>query len=265
MDVTNVIARVDELGPPFRVTADVSRSVDAVSKSDDDEDISLTWFAAADLADPASEEILRMVETHAASRGMPAARHAASLVFQRYCHRVCGVAAAAWVMDGVSLDLRAENVDVRYAGGTPDQIRLARPTGIGEASAEDVLGIVLDQHLLPVAERLSRATGPGLGNLTGNIAAGFAGAFRTLSRREDIDLGALQLRPRAESLLHARPELRRGGEFRVLDGPRGPRLQYDRKSCCHWYAAPGGQFCSWCSRLSQDQRTDRYLEAMSSE
>lgn len=265
MDVTRVIARVDELGPPFRVSADVSRPDDAVSRSDDDEDTSFTWFAAAELADPASEEILRMVETHAASRGMPTARHAASLVFQRYCHRACGVAAAAWVLEGVGLDLSAGNVDVRFAGGSPDLVRVANPTGAGEASAEKVLEFVLDQHLLPIAKRLSGTTGPGLGNLMGNIAAGFAGAFRTLSRREDLDLCALRLRPRAESLLHARPELRRGGEFRVLDGPRGPRLQYDRKSCCQWYAAPDGRFCSWCSRLTQEQRTDRYLEAMAAE
>lgn len=154
---------------------------------------------------------------------------------------------------------------MQFVGGTPDLVHLASPSGTGAATADDVLDVVLDRHLLPVATALSRTSGPGMGNLIGNIAAGFAGAFRALSRRDDLGLSARQVLPLAEALLGARPELRRGGELRVLDGPHGPRLQYDRRSCCHWYAAPDGRFCSWCSRLTQEQRTARYLEAMAAE
>ena len=206
-----------------------------------------------------------MVQVHARSRGMAVGRHAGSLVFQRYCHRLCSVAAAAWVRHGAALDLAAERVSVRFVGGTPDLLVLDRARVEAEATADDVLRSVVDAHLLPVAQRLSGETGPGMGNLVGNIAAGFAGGFRALARLADSDHGASEVHARAEELLSARPELRRGGDFRVLTGPLGPRLQYDRKSCCHWYAAPDGRFCSWCSRLTVDERTRRFQENMAAE
>lgn len=276
VDVAGVIARIDSLGAPFSVCVGAAPSEAAPARPNDDdtadESVSVTWFAAAELADPASGEVLRMVETHAASRGMPVGRHAGSLAFQRYCHRLCGIAAAVWLVEDAALDLSAGNVSVRFADGTPDLVALSRAAGVvpagGEsgggksgACADEVLSVVLDQHLLPLARALSGVTGPGMGNLTGNMAAGFAGAFRNLSRRPELGLGAADILPRAQALLAARPELRRGGDFRILDGPHGPRLQYDRKSCCHWYAAPDGRYCSWCSRLSHDERTARFSEA----
>lgn len=200
-----------------------------------------------------------MVALHAASRGLPEGRHGASLVVQRYSHRVCGVAVAAWVLHGVALDLSAARVSVRFAGATPDLVEVDRAVAVRGAGPEDVLSSVYDRHLLPVARSVSAATGPGLGNLRGNIAAGFAGAFRALSRESRAEVSAM--RARAESLLGARPELSRGGTFRVLDGEVEPRLEYDRKTCCHWYTAESGRFCSWCSRLGHEERTRRYLEA----
>lgn len=273
-DVAAVIARVDALGAPFRVRAvvgapDAGNSPSAGASpgfhDDDTAVVSSTWFAAAELADPASDEALRMVGTHAASRGMPVGRHAASLAFQRYCHRLCGVAAASWLLEDTALDLQARNVSVRFVEGTPDLVALDRAAGTVGAGADELLGIVLDHHLLPLARTLAGETGPGLGNLTGNMAAGFAGALRILSLHPELGLDAYALLPRAQELLNTKPELRRGGEFRVLDGPRGPRLQYDRRSCCHWYAAPDGRFCSWCSRLSHDERTCRFVDAMAEE
>ncbi|MEU5843761.1 hypothetical protein [Rhodococcus sp. NPDC047139] len=229
------------------------------------EDTEVDWFHSGQLCDPDTGEVRRLVELHARFRDMPVGRHAGSLVFQRYCHRVCGVSVAAWVLHGVALDLRATSVRVRLADGTPDLLVLGRPTVQPGATAEDVLDTTFDGHLLPVARALRSVTGPGLGNLLGNIAAGFAGGFRTLTHRSPACLDVHEVRERAEELLSARPELRRGGDLRVLIGPLGPRLQYDRTSCCHWYAAPDGRNCSWCSRLTREERTQRFQEAMAEE
>lgn len=245
-----ILDDVDGLGQPFRIRT--------VRPGDDDDAIR---FDAAHLADATSGEALRMADLHADFRRMPRARHAASLVFQRYSHRLCGVAVAAWYRHDTVFDLSAGNVVVRFVGGTPDGVELREARTVDGTAIDDVVRVVLDEHLIPVARALSAARGPGVPNLIGNAAAGFAGAFRTLSALQPGD----DVIRAAELFLAADPRLTRGGTFRTVDGPRGPRLQYDRASCCHWYAAPDGKYCSWCSRLTQDERTARYLEAMRAE
>ncbi|MFE0747523.1 hypothetical protein [Gordonia sp. NPDC058843] len=252
MDLDGMVADLSRLGPPFRVRG---RGDDAAPGADQE------VFEAARLADPADGEADRMVRRHAAARGMAVGRHVGSLVFQRYCHRVCGVAVAAWVRHDAILDLTAPNTAMVFVDGTPDVVQLHAVAGRPEATAEDVVETVVDGHLLLVARSVSAGTGPGLGNLWGNIAAGFAGAFRTLSRFHDAEM----LRGRAEELAATHAELDRGGTYRSLSGPRGTRLHYDRRSCCHWYAAPDGKFCSWCCRLDAAERTARFRDSMAAE
>lgn len=218
----------------------------------------VTGFRAVDLADgSASAELIAL---HARHRGMPIGRHAASLVFQRYSHRLCGAGALAWMEYGWVPDLSSDNVAVRFVDGSPHTLILNRPQVAG-TTAEDLVRTVVDRHLLPVAQAVRKAGGPGLPNLLGNVAAGFAGAFRTMSRHRPAHAVA----ERAESVLAVDPRLERGGSFRTLVGPLGERLHYDRASCCHWYAAPDGKYCSWCSRLSHDERTTRFAENMADE
>lgn len=258
MNLHTMLAAIDALGAPFRVGTQTLAPTGCDAAEVD-------WFAGAHLCDSQSGEVRRMIELHARHRQMPVARHVGSLLFQRYCHRVCGVAAAAWVLYDVALDLRAPAVQVRFVGGTPDLLVLEAPRVKPAATADDVLEAAVDGHLEPLARRIRAETGPGMGNLLGNIAAGFAGAFRTLARQSASGQDAHAMRARAEMLLSARPELRRGGDLRILLGARGPRLQYDRRTCCHWYAAPDGRFCSWCSRLTPDERTQRFQQAMAEE
>ncbi|KXO91324.1 ferric iron reductase [Tsukamurella pseudospumae] len=252
-DLAEVLADVDSLGQPFRVTV---RGIEGPPVTG-----SVDGFASASLAVPGTGEAQRMVDLHARFRGMPRARHAGSLVFQRYSHRVCGVGVAAWLRHGAVLDLSATNVHVRFVDGSPDLVELARPAAQFPGSANDLVRIVLDEHLVPVAQALAAAYGPRMPNLLGNIAAGFAGAFRHLGRSHP----AAEVAAAAEQVAAADPRLRRGGTYRTLSGPAGDRLQYDRVSCCHWYAAPDGKFCSWCSRLSFDERTARFRAAMDEE
>lgn len=256
-DITALLTAVDALGPPFRVASTAWGDTAAGSTAAGEH-----LFHGSQLCDPGSGEARRMVELHARSRGMVTGRHAASLVFQRYCHRVCGVAVATWAIHGVALDLHAAGVSVRFTDGSPDLLILHSPRALDDATPEQVLFATVDGHLRPLARAISAETGPGMGNLIGNIAAGFAGGFRALVDRTGTGLTTDQVRERAETLLSARPEMDRGGDFRVLHGAAGSRLFYDRKSCCHWYAAPDGRFCSWCSRLSHDERTQRFSEAL---
>ncbi|MCD2262253.1 hypothetical protein K3888_06005 [Dietzia aurantiaca] len=255
-DINSVLSDIDALGSPFRVVHPAL--VDTVPGNTA---ASTQLFHSSKLCDQGSGEARRMVHLHARSRGMETGRHAGSLVFQRYCHRVCGVAVAAWLLYGVALDLRAAEVSVLFTDGSPDRLVLHSPRALADATPEQVLTATVDVHLHPLARAVSAETGPGMGNLFGNIAAGFAGGFRGLANRPGTGLSTVHVHERADLLLSARPELHRGGDFRLLPGVAGPHLFYDRRSCCHWYAAPDGRYCSWCSRLSRDERTQRFKEA----
>lgn len=183
----------------------------------------------------------RLLRLHAESRGLPPARHAASLVFQRYAHRVAGAAVASWIGSGVILDVGAASCHVLVREGSPVRLLLPTPQalparGDRAADAATVVASVVDSHLLPVARALHAAGGVSMGNLWGNMGAALAGACRQVSRRRPADA----VLACAEALLASRPELRRTGSFRVLDGPAGPRVFFDRRSCCHWYAARDG-------------------------
>lgn len=264
IDLRSVLADISTLGPPFsagmRHRAN-GADMEAGREADNEPHEEVIWFRPVRLSAPDDNHARRMVELHADFRGMPVGRHSASLTFQRYCHRICAVSVAVWVRHGITIDLAAANTSMRFLGGTPDYVAINEPRVIGGPAPRTIIRTVVDDHLLPIASVLRAQTGPGLGNLWGNIAAGFAGAFRNLSRYHP----AGEMQRYATTLLTSRPELERGGSFRILDGPKGPRLQYDRKSCCHWYATPEGQYCSWCSRISSEERTQRFLENMAAE
>lgn len=254
VELRAILPDIDSLGPPFRVEVGTQRRRHRTPSRESAE----RWFHAEELTEPTV--VREMVVWHADTRGMPVGRHAASLAFQRYCHRICGVASAAWFTHDLVLNLTASNTWVRFVSGTPDLVSMTEPAGVCDRRPEVLVATVVDDHLLRVADTIKAETGPGLGNLWGNIAAGFAGAFQKLAQQPHAD--SERIREQAEAVLATRPQLQRAGSCRVLDGPNGPRLFYDRASCCHWYAAPDGRFCSWCSRLTQAERTRRFTQSM---
>ncbi|WP_168583086.1 IucA/IucC family C-terminal-domain containing protein [Gephyromycinifex aptenodytis] len=217
--------------------------------------------SAADLARPDSGVPEEFVRRHAEARGLPYGRHAASLVFQRYAHRVAGVAVAAWVAQDLVPQLRLDSVQVLVTGGSPTRLLLPQPEVLRDVDAEQVVQLIVDEHLAVVAESLHEVARVGMANLWGNMGAAIAGAARSLSKH----FPAAQVRDKGEALLATRPGLARSGTFRYLDGPLGQRLFFDRRSCCHWYVVPDGQYCSWCSLLTHEERTAKFTAAMHKE
>lgn len=208
------------------------------------------------LADAGSGMAALVIRQHAASRGMPTGRHAASLAFQRYCHRVCGIAVIGFLRHEGVLDLRASNTATRFEGGSPAELLLAEPELIdaGPSPVERLVSVVVDEHLLLVARAFAAAGGVGLPNLWGNMAASFAGAARVAAPHVGIE----RARSVGEEIAATRPHLSRGGSYRVLHRGDISGLFFDRASCCHWYAAPDGRMCSWCSRVGAEERTARF-------
>lgn len=205
----------------------------------------------AQMADPAIADVV--VREHAAARGMRPGREAASLVFQRYCHRWCGIAVWAWAVGGVVLDVTAGRAATTFEGGSPVAVWLddARALDGGEA---DVVAALLDGHLLPVARTLREVTGFSSSNAEGNIAAAIAGGFRVVARRRDPDA----VRECAQKLVAQRMCLAASGTYRVVEHEGRAGLFYDRVTCCHWDAVPDGHLCTWCSKRTHADRTDQF-------
>lgn len=233
-----------ETGPEAIATAEAESAADPLG----------FVVGAADLAEVSTGWAAQLLDRHARARGLPPARHAASLAFQRYAHRVAGIGVATWLLADVVPDLRAERCRMLVRDGSPVRLLLPAPQVRAGTDAETLARTIVDDHLLPVAQALHRVGGAGMPNLWGNLGAAIAGACRHLSRQLPAEL----VRESGQALLDTRPRLASSGTFRVLSGPRGEQLFFDRHSCCHWYAVRDGRFCSWCSRLTQQERTDRF-------
>ncbi|MFT3877447.1 MAG: IucA/IucC family C-terminal-domain containing protein [Propioniciclava sp.] len=221
-------------------------------------DIGGVWYESSTLIDD-PETVASLVSGHAAYRSIEAPRVAASLFFQRYCHRMSTAVIGSWVLTGRALDASAAQVRLCVRDASPVSVHLSG-TYRDEDSPEELVRGLVDEHLLPLAQRFG-AHGVGLPNLWGNMAASMGMAARQLSRIRDANL----VRAAVEPVLATRPQLNRLGSFRILEGPQGPRLFYDRRTCCHWHLVPDGAYCGYCSLLSDDERTARYVASMQAE
>lgn len=218
------------------------------------------WFACTSLLSR-PDLVDRLVREHAASRQTSELRFAASLFYQRYCHRLASVVIGVWVLRGAALDAAPRHSRICVRDASPASVAL---TGVRRPSdtPEEVSAGLVDAHLLPLA-RVIRDLDYGLSlpNMWGNMAASIGQAARSLSRVRDASLVQSAVAP----ILATRPLLEKLGRFRVLTGDRGPRLFYDRASCCHWHAVPGGKYCSYCSLLTDAERTARFIKALETE
>lgn len=242
-----MIADINRLGGAFSVRVEPFRQED---------------FVASRLCDPTLPDAARMVGAHAAVRGLEPNRFAGSLVFQRYCHRVCGAAVAALVLHDSVLDVSMPNCAMRFREGSPDTLILRNLEVLPVADPKAVVDMTVGQHLEPLAQVISKVSGPGMPNLWGNMAAGFAGAFRKLSLQAHNSAELARVRALAEQVAAAHPKLQRGGSYRLVTLGEKTQLQFERTSCCHWYAAKDGKYCSWCSKISPQERQQRFLQLL---
>lgn len=209
-----------------------------------------TTRTACAIADP---DVARVViAEHADARGLPPGRDAASLVFQRYCHRWCGIATLVWAMTGSVLDVSASRCATTFDGGSPvsawlDEVR------VEDRDGRALVDVLLARHLLPIAHTFREVGRLSVANAWGNAAASMAAGFRFVSRALPAD----RVLALAESVFD-HPKLRTAGSFRVVtDGDRSS-VFFDRATCCHWDAVPDGKLCSWCSKRTPEDRAARF-------
>ncbi|MBO3142606.1 hypothetical protein [Dermatophilus congolensis] len=213
--------------------------------------------SATSMTDP---DVARtVIEEHAASRGIPPNRHAASLVFQRYCHRWCAITSWAWALTGCVLDVSAERCATTFDNGSPVAIWIDHLQG-AETDSTTLVDVVFEQHLMPIAYTFRDVARFSIANARGNAAASLAAGFRfastTLPAEKVLDL--------AESVF-THPALQRSGTFRVVNDSLNSRVFFDRNTCCHWDTVPDGQLCSWCSKRTHEDRTAQFTEALAAQ
>lgn len=210
--------------------------------------------AASDVADVSTGAAQELLGRYAAARDLPMTKHVASLVFQRYAHRVAGVGVATWMLTGFIPDVRARECHLLVRDGSPSQLLLATPRVRRDADPECWADTVIEGHLLPVADALHQVGGIGMSILWGNMGAAIAAACRHVSQHLPIE----RVQEQGQTLLDTRPLLGFSGTFRVVADDQRQLLFFDRNTCCQWYATRAGKFCSWCSRISHEERTQRF-------
>ncbi|ORA33271.1 (2Fe-2S)-binding protein [Mycobacterium aquaticum] len=186
------------------------------------------WLPARQCYDDGSVDL---IEKTAAGYGTTELRIAASMIQFSHASRLWSPVLACVAGAAVAPDLAGLQ---RFHSGTALRLPVAngRSVGDGEALAELLYGMVVEEHLDRLAAGLRVKIAPGL--LYGNAAAALVGAARAL----------VGVRPDLRQPVSAltRALLNIGGLAGTMTGPR-PR----RRSCCLFYRVPGGSYCGDCA------------------
>lgn len=249
-------SRLDDALAAARATASavrVSHQLDPISTNS-----ASGCYRADDLADPATGLAQQVIAAHCQSRGLQLGRHGASLAFQRYAHKLAGMVIPATALGGVLPDVSLAHSGCRFVKANPYEVLLSGPRLIDAPTVEDIATLLVDAHLEPMARTWSAAGKVSMRNLWGNIAASLALGIRRVAPL----IGIEPARELGEQLAASRAALRGLGNYRVVSSGAVFGLFFDRNSCCQWYAARDGKFCSWCCRRPADERLAAYREQL---
>ncbi|GAT71011.1 Fe-S oxidoreductase [Planomonospora sphaerica] len=226
------------------------------------------WIAADRLADPASEELTRVLEAERTASGQVSAHATALTVMAVYAGTVTAPALLAWALYDQVLDVRPGNVALRlddHHGFGTVALRRPRLAETSPMTADErlalLVGQVLDEHLFPLAEALRVRSRAGRRQLYGGIAQGCAAAFGAASRTPGADVDLLH-RSYDAFLAACPPELGGLGELvRLSEGGR-EGLFYLRRTCCLFYTAVHGEKCASCCLDSVEDRVRAYRRVL---
>lgn len=205
-----------------------------------------------------ADHLREIVAEVGSRRGLERPDVAMSIFVQGYAYRVASIAIGVWLLDGVVLDVRPENMAIAVEDGHPVRIRFEayRPAK-GTADLANLHSVLVDQHLAALVEASTEAMRIGRPLLWSNIGSSSAssfGAFMTaLPDRWE------RIRTQAEEFFAAaRPELKRSGSVVRV----GPVWAWERNACCLWYQVDNNEKCSDCSLWSRAVRDERYRKVL---
>ncbi|WP_406116286.1 (2Fe-2S)-binding protein [Streptomyces sp. NBC_01014] len=217
------------------------------------------WLAADRLADPAGDELSRLLESERAGSGHRTGHATALTLMAVYAGRVTAAAVLHWALYDEVPDMRSGNVLLRPAAHGIAGVRVRRSRLLVPRAGEDPVRLlhrtVLDGHLLPIADALHRRTRAGLRQLRGGIAHGCATALCAYGAQ--VDLLAARWRQFADTAPGGLAAL--GEVARVRRSPDGPeRLVYLRNTCCLYYTSAEAVRCASCCLTSREERLRAY-------
>ncbi|MEU6061247.1 (2Fe-2S)-binding protein [Streptomyces sp. NPDC047097] len=240
-----------ERGPRWRVAVGVPPAAEADQ-----------WLAADRLADPDGPGLGVLLAAERDSSGHRTEHAAALTLMAVYAGWVTAAAVLHWALTDEVPDLRAGNVLVRpgthgIAGVRVRRARLAVAER-GEPSVALLHRVVLEGHLLPVAEALHRRTRAGRRQLRGGVAHGCATALCAVDGPVDL------LEERWRLLVRDAPGgLAALGETARVRGVRDgrERLVYLRRTCCLFYTSAEAVRCASCCLTDRAERLRAYAAA----
>lgn len=209
---------------------------------------------AADLADPSTGVPQRVLARFSDQIGLPDGRHATSILFQRYAHRIAGIGVTAAAVAGVLPDLGLATTSMVIEDKNPSYTILASNSVIIDPSPDQVIEMVVHDHLEPIAAAWTQVHRMSYRGLVGNIAAALGKAVRRLEPFIGVD-AALD---HGTALADAHPDLGNLGNYLVLTNGARRALFYERRSCCQRHVERG-RFCAWCSQRTHDERVADFM------
>lgn len=206
-------------------------------------------FSAADLADPGSGVPQRVLSRFADQIGLPDGRHATSIFFQRYAHRIAGIGVTGAAITQVLPDLNLATTSMIIEHKNPSYAVLQSSAIITDPSPTQVIAMVVSNHLEPIAAAWSQVHRMSYRGLVGNIAAALGKSVRRL----EPFIGTEAALDYGTALADAHPDLGNLGNYLVLRSGRHTGLFYERRSCCQRHIERG-RYCAWCALRTHEER-----------
>lgn len=233
-------------------------------------------IVAAELSDPQIERAVALRRARLDTRDQ---KVAATLWLQGYCQRMAAPPLACWVLHRRVPDVSAGNIALRFdAEGRPAFTSLIAPRGWAPpgdsvddgdlASTHDLLPqivrVLLEDHLLPLADRVRARYRLGAAITRGAIASQIGMALTTIDAQsgvwwEQVATDALDLLRLTSPQLDG---LGRSGELVCVQGGGRTGITYRRGTCCLVYRAPNKDKCGGCPLRDDEDRAGVYADRL---
>lgn len=232
---------------------------------------------ASELTD---DQIAQGIALRAAGLNTTDLKIASNMWLQWYCHRMAAPLLAAWVLHRRVPDVSAENIAFRFdAEGRPVFAAMVetRAAGLpGDVSDDlelthtsdlmsEIVRVLLDGHLLPLAERVRARYHPhGAPLIRGTIGSQIGMALTAIDAHtrtpwEQVATDAIALLERTKPLIDGQG---RAGDIVCTETYGRVGMTFRRGTCCIVYRVPGKAKCGGCPLRSDEDRAGVYAERL---
>lgn len=265
--------------PPARF----SETLAAVAAVGERFDLDATWTGPLDERILASELTDAQIERAVAARGAglrtSEEKIAANMWLQWYAYRMAAPLLAAWMLHRRIPDVSASNIAFRFDGeGRPVYIAMVEPrcAGLPGDHVDDlelshvsdllpeIVRVLLDQHLLPLMERVRARYRFGAPISKGTIASQIGMALTFVDAHsavpwEQIATDAICFFDLTRPIIDGQG---RSGDIICTEIPGRVGMTFRRGTCCLVYRAPDRQMCGGCPLRSDQERAEVWAQRL---